>query len=545
MDDDILDLKKAIKKLGSNKLSQIVGIRQLEAVDAIVNTPIKESNLVYMLLTRYGSQVLANKSLRNEIINGLSPSKLHFLLTGEHRSLSTVSESDRASLFKSRWIRKSKFAKRLLEIFNLPEKYLPPVPDTVSPTEVVEPERFLYKYQREVKDRLVRKLVKGDSKVLVHMPTGSGKTRTSIEAIADYIRSFSDRGGFFVWLAHSEELCEQSLQTFMDTWKVRGDSPINIYRLWGKYSVPHFLAGGGFIVASLQKVYSMKNSDSNKVFKNIAAVKNNCNLIVVDEAHKSMAPTYKAAIDYLSNMQKTKLIGLTATPGRGNLSVETDNLARYFNKNKITITEDGNDVENPLRYLQKQGFLSKIKRKSISSAIDIDLSSNEKKYLAEYFEIPPTVLKKLSNDNQRNMMIVYEISKLVQEKHSVITFACSVEHAHLISELLLLRDIESRCIDSKTSSEDRKAYIDQYKNNKVSVLVNYGVLSTGFDAPNTSSVVITRPTASIVLYSQMIGRGIRGPKMGGNKECVLIDIHDNLIGFPDENYAFNYFDGAW
>ena len=77
------------------------------------------------------------------------------------------------------------------------------------------------------------------------------------------------------------------------------------------------------------------------------------------------------------------------------------------------------------------------------------------------------------------------------------------------------------------------------------MLVNYGVLTTGFDAPNTNAVVITRPTTSLVLYSQMIGRGIRGPKMGGTKECIIVDIEDNIINLPSEQTAFNYFNSHW
>ena len=115
----------------------------------------------------------------------------------------------------------------------------------------------------------------------------------------------------------------------------------------------------------------------------------------------------------------------------------------------------------------------------------------------------------------------------------------------MINDLLMIRGIESRCIDGKTPPVDRRNSIDMFKTAKIKVLVNYGVLTTGFDAPNTNAVVITRPTASLVLYSQMIGRGIRGLKMGGTKECKLIDLEDNLIGYPSEERAFKYFDTYW
>ena len=65
---------------------------------------------------------------------------------------------------------------------------------------------------------------------------------------------------------------------------------------------------------------------------------------------------------------------------------------------------------------------------------------------------------------------------------------------------------------------------------KINVIFNYGVLSTGFDAPNTNTVMIVRPTASPIMYSQMLGRGLRGPEVNGNEECWLIDLKDNLKG---------------
>jgi len=77
------------------------------------------------------------------------------------------------------------------------------------------------------------------------------------------------------------------------------------------------------------------------------------------------------------------------------------------------------------------------------------------------------------------------------------------------------------------------------------VLINYGILSTGFDAPNIGAVIITRPTSSMVLYSQMIGRGLRGPKVGGREECLLIDVKDNFIGYGDQQIMYDFFDGYW
>lgn len=69
-------------------------------------------------------------------------------------------------------------------------------------------------------------------------------------------------------------------------------------------------------------------------------------------------------------------------------------------------------------------------------------------------------------------------------------------------------------------------------------------LTTGFDSTNIECVFIARPTQSVVLYSQMLGRGLRGPQMGGNEECLLIDIKDNLKQY-NEHMAFSHFSSYW
>lgn len=135
--------------------------------------------------------------------------------------------------------------------------------------------------------------------------------------------------------------------------------------------------------------------------------------------------------------------------------------------------------------------------------------------------------------------------QLHDAKNQVILFACSVAHAELLSDLCAARDIPARLITGKTAAVDRSRWIEDYKSGTIRMLINYGVLTTGFDAPNTDTVFITRPTASVVLYSQMIGRAIRGPKNGGNERAKVIDVIDNLTGMPSENMAYNYFNNIW
>lgn len=199
----------------------------------------------------------------------------------------------------------------------------------------------------------------------------------------------------------------------------------------------------------------------------------------------------------------------------------------------------------PTRALQSGSYLARLRRRRIPTKISVDLTPKERKVVAQFFEIPASVLRRLAESAERNAIIVAEVGALFERGCQTIVFGLSVDHAQLVSELLLLQGIEARSIDGGTPNYDRRRLIADYKAGRVQVLVNYGVLTTGFDAPNTNAVVIARPTASLVLYSQMIGRGIRGPKMRGNAECILVDLEDNLIGYPTESYAFAAFNSAW
>jgi len=541
-----LELKPTLRKLGTARLANLVGNQRLAMIYDVLNASVTESKLVDLLLLRFGSQILAQQEIRNALYLVLSPEYLGYILNGNFTDDNEPHSSVENKLKRIRWGRNSAPAKRFLEIFGFGDEFLPPQDSMPPSIEAIKPGTILFPYQRRVKDRFVRALLSGTKRLLLHMPTGAGKTRTSIEGLADCWRAFSDRSGYIVWLAHSEELCEQAVETFKKIWSVRGDECVNIIRLWGKHPTPNFSSGSGFVVASLQRIHSMRLSKKDTTFVQASQLKAKCRIIVIDEAHKAIAPTYQASIEYVSNIDATKILGLTATPGRGFEEDETKELVDFFHGNKITITsESGDDVSDPIAYLQEDKYLAKMIRRPVATQVTIDLSATEKRYVADLLDLPQSVLNKLADDAERNALIVAEIGALVMEGRSTIVFALSVEHAHLVTELLTLRGIPARCVDGTTSSFDRSKHIADYKHGDVKVLVNYGVLTTGFDAPNTNAVLITRPTGSIVLYSQMIGRGIRGERMGGNPDCKLVDLKDNLIGFPSESMAFSYFDEEW
>ena len=174
---------------------------------------------------------------------------------------------------------------------------------------------------------------------------------------------------------------------------------------------------------------------------------------------------------------------------------------------------------------------------------DVEAKYFSKKGLAKDFS--SNSIGELGKIYVRNKAIVDKLIELNNKGIPTILFACSNEHGRLLSNILTLAGVNNYAVFGDTPDGIRKTAIDDFESGKYNILINYEILTTGFDSPNIKCVFITRPTNSIVLYSQMLGRGLRGPKMGGNEECTLIDVRDNLKKFNDENFAFSYFNEYW
>ena len=96
-------------------------------------------------------------------------------------------------------------------------------------------------------------------------------------------------------------------------------------------------------------------------------------------------------------------------------------------------------------------------------------SIEERQFVSTFLDLPTSVLKKLAEDAERNALILAEIGALYLKNRNIIVFALSVEHAHLLTEMLTIRNIEARCVDGTTNNFDRQRYIAEYKEGKIKV----------------------------------------------------------------------------
>ena len=531
-----------------------------------------KSTLSEMIATIHGVSVLKDSEFRKGFLMRLTKDEVLSFRSVLPRRYATCDNLGIIidGVTKANW-KKNNVTDRLLAILEISEDIFQKETFTENSVErIVADERFfeLLDYQFVIKQRVLNELTNGVplNRMLVQMPTGTGKTKTTMHTIIHHFNFNLNQSGLVIWLAHTKELLDQAHETFAAVWRHLGKKSVITYKLWDKFELPN---GNetlfGFLFGGFQKLISISKTKPD-VF---ARLVQNCRLIIVDEAHKAAAKETKSLINGL--MTKTpdthdrSLIGLTATPGR-NIADTTDiqRLVGMFDSKLIGIEPDvlnsvnlsrtraknAKSIPDIIHYFQNRRVLAKIDRERLTYPDTLSEQEMQKLKVQAtangYDDYSHEFLETIGRNKSRNLSILNKLIRLNNENIPTIVFACSVEHGALLSAALTLQGINNACVFGNMPSTMRKQAIQKFKDREddLNILINYEVLTTGFDATNIRCVFITRPTQSVVLYSQMIGRGLRGPMMGGNETCLLVDIEDNLKKY-NESSAFSYFENYW
>ena len=535
------EILEKLSLLGVNVLSTILGKERTTNLSQL-GVPIDATNLSNALLLHKGTGIFRDRMVRSALLNAAGRKKLEIAFDKKITSLEDIEE-----LARFTWNDNSK-SRLFLSILGINGDIYFGNRDLDNETllDEINASKPLHAYQEWIRRKIISELILSkNDRSIVHMPTGAGKTRVAMEAISDFFRSFSEQGGVVVWMAHSEELCEQACESFAQVWQRVGPSGAHLLRLWGGKTGELHADRHNLVVTSFQTAYGMVGTKSDIKFELFAKIKQKVSLLIVDEAHQSIAPTYKSAIELFSN-DRTKILGLTATPGRHGVndeSVESEQLAKFYRNRKINIVSDhGEDLENPIAYLRDKRVLSKYEVYSITGSSDISLSDDERAEMSKLLEVPQSVLKKLGSDHERTAQVAAAVLETsINRGLQTIVFCPTKNNAIDLALFLRLKECPAAAITGDTPSSDRASLINDYKKNGVKVITNFGVLTAGFDAPNTQAVIIARPTFSVVLFSQMVGRGLRGPLMGGTDNCLIVNVEDNISNMPEVDDAFGFF----
>lgn len=359
-------------------------------------------------------------------------------------------------------------------------------------------------YQQEAVDATLRHFRKGRQPAVIVLPTGAGKSLV----IAELARIA--RGRVLV-LAHVKELVEQ-----------------NHHKYCG------YGLSAGIYSAGLQR----KDSSEKVIFGGIQSVARahdafftDFSLLVIDECHRVSLEDVAQYSQVISKLQQANpalcILGLTATPYRldsgwiyqfnhhGYLRTEEQ---RLFKKCIYDLT---------LSRMIDEGYLTPPVQIDAPVA-SYDFSSLKLRPGSQSYSVAD--IEEILKDQKRvTPIIVQNIVELARERKGVLIFTSSVRHAKEI--LTHLPADESAMVIGDTPGEERDRVIERFKARELRFLVNVSVLTTGFDAPHIDLIAILRPTESVSLYQQIVGRGLR--LYEGKHDCLILD----YTGVPHDIFS--------
>ncbi|CAH0526068.1 DEAD/DEAH box helicase [Vibrio hippocampi] len=352
-------------------------------------------------------------------------------------------------------------------------------------------------YQAESVKAVIHYFRQNTTPAVIVLPTGAGKSLV----IAELARLAKGR---VLVLAHVKELVEQNHA------KYEG------YGLKGSI----FSAGLGRKETSEKVVFASVQS----VVRNLEQFANQFSLLVIDECHRvpeNRSSSYQKVIKHLCDINPgIKILGLTATPYR--LGVGW--IYQYHTRGLVRSEEARffRDCifELPIHYLLDEGFLTPAKLID-APVLSYDFSQLKPTSMGKYRESELDLV--IEQSKRATPQIVEQIIRYSQDRQGIMIFAATVRHAQEI--LSLLPENSSEIVIGDTPTPERDQIISDFKARRIKYLVNVSVLTTGFDAPHVDLIAILRPTESVSLYQQIVGRGLR--LSDGKQECLVLDYAGN------------------
>lgn len=361
-------------------------------------------------------------------------------------------------------------------------------------------------YQQQAKKSIFQTWDSMDH-VMFQMPTGTGKTRLFTSIIHDINRySISVKQPVKILIiAHRTELIDQIDQSLF------------------RYSVAHGIIAGGqernlkmpVQVASIQTLTNKNNLEQAK--------KLNVQFVIIDEAHHSLARTYKKLWELYP---EAKILGVTATPWRMNGSgflslydklIKSLTIKKFIDKGWLSVYKYYSlREEDPIQ-------------QKIDSIHEFDIEGDYKIEALER-EIDITGIR---------AQLLKSYQTLAEGKKGII-YSISREHSKHICADFEEAGIMIVNIDSETPATKRKQMVSDFRMGKIDIIVNVDIFSEGFDCPDIEFIQLARPTRSLAKYLQQVGRGLRVTK---NKQaCIILDNVGlyNRFGLPDANRHWDY-----
>ena len=360
-----------------------------------------------------------------------------------------------------------------------------------------------YSYQQEILDKLeAERAVRGYTRNLVVAATGTGKTVISALDYKRFCKQHPGKPCRLLFVAHREEILRQSLYTFRAVLKDAnfGELFVGSYRPEG---IDH-------LFLSIQTFNSQDFTAK--------TAPDFYDYIVVDEFHHAAAPTYQKLLSYY---QPQILLGLTATPER----MDGKSVLPYFS-NRIAA-----EIRLPEAIDRK--LLCPFQYFGVTDTVDLNTlkwsaGGYDKNELSKLYSLSGAVA------NRRADLVVSSLLKYVTDIDEVkgLGFCVSIEHAAFMCRYFNSHGIPSIFLTGKSSDEERKAAKGRLVSGEVRFIFVVDIYNEGVDIPEVNTVLFLRPTESLTIFLQQLGRGLR---LAENKECLTVL---DFIGQANKRYNF-------
>lgn len=360
-----------------------------------------------------------------------------------------------------------------------------------------------YSYQQEILDKLeAERAVRGHNRNLVVAATGTGKTVISALDYKRFCKQHPGKPCRLLFVAHREEILKQSLYTFRAVLKDAN---------FGELLV------GNYKADSIEHLFiSIQTFNSQDFTAKTGA--DFYDYIVVDEFHHAAAPTYQKLLEYY---QPQILLGLTATPER----VDGKSILDYF----------GGRVAAEIRLPEAidRKLLCPFQYFGVTDTADLSslkwrTGGYDKAELSNLYTFSGMVAQRRAD------LVVSSILKYVTDIDEVkgLGFCVSIEHARFMADYFNTHGIPSMALTGDSSDEERNTAKQRLVSGEIRFIFVVDIYNEGVDIPEVNTVLFLRPTESLTMFLQQLGRGLR---LAENKECLTVL---DFIGQANKKYNF-------
>ena len=360
-----------------------------------------------------------------------------------------------------------------------------------------------YSYQQEILDKLdAERKVRGYNRNLIVAATGTGKTVISALDYKRFCRQNPDKPCRLLFVAHREEILKQSMYTFRAVLKDAN---------FGEMFV------GNYKPESIDNLFMSIQTFNSQSFTDKTSP-DFYDYIIVDEFHHAAAPTYQKLLLYYN---PHILLGLTATPER----MDGKSILPYFN-NRIAA-----EIRLPEAIDRK--LLCPFQYFGVTDSVDLDnlkwaAGGYDKGELSRIYTLSGMIA------DRRADLVISSLLKYVTDIDDVkgLGFCVTVEHAIFMSDYFNAHSIPSMYLTGHSPDEERKEAKNRLIKGEVRFIFVVDIYNEGVDIPEVNTVLFLRPTESLTVFLQQLGRGLR---LSEDKECLTVL---DFIGQANKKYNF-------